>query len=47
MYNQASSQFGLAQIKAKIALMSEHDPFIHNKLPDPYYGEADGFERVA
>ena len=47
VYNQACSQFGLAQIKAKIALMSEHDRvYPHQALPDPYYGEADGFERV-
>ncbi|WP_434279432.1 low molecular weight protein-tyrosine-phosphatase [Acinetobacter sp. CE-15] len=47
VYNQASSQFGLAQIKAKIALMNEHDRvYPQQALPDPYYGEADGFERV-
>ena len=27
--------------------MSEHDPhYTQQELPDPYYGEADGFERV-
>ena len=27
--------------------MSEHDPlYTQQELPDPYYGKADGFERV-
>ncbi|NNP74162.1 protein-tyrosine-phosphatase [Acinetobacter defluvii] len=35
------------QIRAEIALMSEHDPaYLKQALPDPYYGDADGFERV-
>lgn len=41
------SQFGAHQIRAKVALMSEHDPeYPQQALPDPYYGGADGFERV-
>ncbi|AWL28908.1 low molecular weight phosphotyrosine protein phosphatase [Acinetobacter defluvii] len=35
------------QIRAEIALMSEHDPmYLKQALPDPYYGGAEGFERV-
>lgn len=34
-------------IRAEIALMSEHDPaYLKQALPDPYYGAAEGFERV-
>lgn len=34
-------------IRAEIALMSEHDPkYLKQALPDPYYGGAEGFERV-
>lgn len=37
----------LGSLRAEIALMSEHDPhYTQQELPDPYYGEADGFERV-
>jgi protein-tyrosine phosphatase len=41
----AKHQFG--QIKAHIAIMSEHDAqYAKQDLPDPYYGGAAGFERV-
>ncbi len=44
---QAIQQYSANQIRAKVALMSEHDTqFPKQALPDPYYGEADGFERV-
>ncbi len=44
---QAVRQFGADQIRAKLALMSEHDPrFSQQAVPDPYYGGADGFDRV-
>lgn len=44
---KAIQKFGTAQIRAKIALMSEHDPqFSQQAVPDPYYGGRDGFERV-
>jgi protein-tyrosine phosphatase len=47
LLQNAIQKFGAEAIKAKIALMSEHDPdFPKQALPDPYYGEADGFERV-
>lgn len=47
MLQSAVSQFGTHQIRAKVALMSEHDPqYLQQALPDPYYGGADGFERV-
>lgn len=35
------------QVHAAVALMSEHDPnYLQQALPDPYYGGAEGFERV-
>ncbi len=41
----AETQFG--HVRASVALMSEHDQtYPKQALPDPYYGEADGFERV-
>ncbi|OIU81387.1 low molecular weight protein-tyrosine-phosphatase [Acinetobacter sp. AR2-3] len=41
----AETQFG--HVRARVALMSEHDQIYPKQaLPDPYYGEADGFERV-
>lgn len=41
----AETQFG--HVRARVALMSEHDQtYPKQALPDPYYGEADGFERV-
>ncbi|CAB1213146.1 low molecular weight protein-tyrosine-phosphatase [Acinetobacter bouvetii] len=44
---QAHSEYGISQIRAKIALMSEYDQtYPKQALPDPYYGGADGFERV-
>ena len=45
LMRRAEAEFG--SLRAKIALMSEHDPYYtQQELPDPYYGEADGFERV-
>ena len=45
LMRSAEAEFG--SLRAKIALMSEHDPhYTQQELPDPYYGEADGFERV-
>lgn len=44
---QAISEHELHRIKAKIALMSEHDTqYPKQALPDPYYGDGQGFERV-
>lgn len=44
---RAQQYYGTSSLKAKIALMSEHDPiFPMYDLPDPYYGEAADFERV-
>ncbi|MDH5819331.1 low molecular weight protein-tyrosine-phosphatase [Acinetobacter pseudolwoffii] len=41
----AETEFG--HLRARVALMSEHDQdYPQQALPDPYYGEADGFERV-
>lgn len=35
------------QVKAQLALMSEHDPqYPKQPVPDPYYGGATGFEQV-
>lgn len=47
LMSKAVRQFGAEQIRAKIALMSEHDPhFMQQAVPDPYYGGSDGFDRV-
>ncbi|RZG77869.1 low molecular weight protein-tyrosine-phosphatase [Acinetobacter sp. WCHAc060025] len=47
LLKQAIQQFSASQIRSTIALMSEHDQqYPQQALPDPYYGEADGFERV-
>ena len=47
LMSKAVRQFGAEQIRAKIALMSEHDPYFNQQaVPDPYYGGADGFDRV-
>jgi len=47
LLQNAIFQFGSHQIRAKIALMSEHDPqYPKQALPDPYYGGEEGFERV-
>ncbi|AXY57010.1 low molecular weight phosphotyrosine protein phosphatase [Acinetobacter chinensis] len=44
--NQAQHHFS-HQVLAEIALMSEHDrDYPEQELPDPYYGGAEGFERV-
>lgn len=44
---QAIKRFGKSRVRSKVALMSEHDPkYKHKAIPDPYYGGADGFERV-
>lgn len=45
LMRRAQAEFGT--LRAEVALMSEHDPlYTQQELPDPYYGEADGFERV-
>ena len=37
----------LGKVNSKVAMMSEHDAsYPKQSLPDPYYGGADGFERV-
>jgi len=44
---QAQTEYDSSQIRAKIALMSEHDQtYLKQALPDPYYGGEEGFERV-
>lgn len=44
---QAEKHYGASALHANLALMSEYDPvYPQQALPDPYYGEADGFERV-
>ena len=44
---QAVAHFGAPALQVQLALMSEHDRlFPQQALPDPYYGETDGFERV-
>ena len=43
---QAAQRLGMP-LRAKIALMSEHDVVWHKQaVPDPYYGDAQDFERV-
>lgn len=45
--HQTEREYQGRQIRAEIALMSEHDPvYLKQALADPYYGGADGFERV-
>lgn len=42
-----ADQMNSDQMNAKVALMSAHDTvYPKQALPDPYYGGADGFERV-
>jgi protein-tyrosine phosphatase len=44
---KALQHFALQSLPAQIALMSEHDPIYPQlAVPDPYYGEQEGFERV-
>ena len=44
---QALIKYGQHQLRAEVALMSEHDPkFSKQAVPDPYYGGDAGFERV-
>ncbi|TCM66997.1 protein-tyrosine phosphatase [Acinetobacter calcoaceticus] len=44
---QALAQLGAVAQRADLALMSEHDAvYLKQAVPDPYYGEADDFERV-
>ena len=43
----ALAQHGLDQVRAEVALMSEHDTqYPKHAVPDPYYGDAQDFERV-
>ncbi|MCX0340049.1 low molecular weight protein-tyrosine-phosphatase [Acinetobacter radioresistens] len=45
--HQAGLEYGGTRLRAKVALMSEHDPeYPKQALPDPYYSGLDGFERV-
>lgn len=48
IHQQAIRHFGQDTLRCKtIALMSEHDPvYLKQSVPDPYYGGADGFEKV-
>ena len=47
LQKKAEAVFDKNQLRAKIALMSEHDEkYKQQALPDPYYGGASGFERV-
>ncbi|WP_291368716.1 MULTISPECIES: low molecular weight protein-tyrosine-phosphatase [unclassified Acinetobacter] len=47
LLQQTQTAYAASQIRAKIALMSEYDQnYRKQALPDPYYGGADGFERV-
>lgn len=44
---QALQHFALQSVRAQVALMSEHDLiFPKQAVPDPYYGDQGGFERV-
>ena len=44
---QRLAEIRFGHVRASVALMSEHDQIYPKQaLPDPYYGEADGFERV-
>lgn len=45
--HQAGLEYDETCLRAKVTLMSEHDPeYSKQALPDPYYGGLDGFERV-
>ena len=47
LQSQASMNYGSHQIRAKVALMSEHDSqYPKQDVPDPYYGGDAGFEHV-
>ena len=47
LFAQAHVEYGVSQIRTKIALMSEYDQtYLKQAVPDPYYGGVDGFERV-
>ncbi|WP_180042973.1 MULTISPECIES: low molecular weight protein-tyrosine-phosphatase [unclassified Acinetobacter] len=47
LLKQTQTAYAARQIRAKIALMSEYDQtYPKQALPDPYYGGANGFERV-
>lgn len=47
LQQKAEVTFGKNALRAKLALMSEHDEkYKQQALPDPYYGGANGFERV-
>lgn len=44
LYQTAQTEFGAQPLRAKVALMSEHDAqYPQQALPDPYYGGFDGF----
>ena len=43
----AMTEYGAGQIRAEVALMSEHDTtYKKQAVPDPYYGDESDFERV-
>ena len=47
LQNKALQYFALDSLRAKVALMSQYDLiFPQQAVPDPYYGEVEGFERV-
>ncbi len=47
LYQTAQTEFGTQPLRAKVALMLQHDAqYPQQALPDPYYGGFDGFERV-
>ncbi len=47
LMRQAQNEFGPNQLRAEIALMSQHDPeYPAREVPDPYYGGDAGFEDV-
>lgn len=47
LQQQALVQLGETAKHAELKLMSEHDPeYLGQPVPDPYYGEAEGFELV-
>jgi protein-tyrosine phosphatase len=44
---EIKAQHAFGTLRAELALMSEHDPiYPQQAVPDPYYGESDGFEHV-
>lgn len=47
LMGQARKHLNKSELRASLALMSEHDPvFSRQAVPDPYYGDVEDFERV-